>query len=82
MKRYLRSNREQEKLNTIYRCYDDVMDYVNQCYENDRHVSESAIDRIKRDYMVGAIESDLMTEEEFNQMYDDYDSGFDPNVFA
>ncbi len=82
MKRYLRTNHEQEKLNIIYRCYDDVMDYVNQCYEDDRQVSQFAIDRIKRDYMVSAVEADLMTEEEFNQMYDEYDSSVDPNAFA
>jgi hypothetical protein len=68
---------DKEKVDYVKRCQDDIMDAISDSYfdENGEYLEEnrpigSTLSEIKRDYMVVAIEDDLMTEEEFEDILD------------
>ena len=62
---------DKEKVDYVQRCYDDVLDAISDSYSED--YNEDAVNinigAIKTDWLVSAIEDDLMTEEEFNEIY-------------
>lgn len=62
---------DEEQVELVERCYDDVCDEISEYYMADdgRDVGPR-ISSIKRDWMFEAIEDDLLTEEEFDKLYD------------
>lgn len=67
---------DQEKVDYVRDCQEDIMEEINAQYfdedynlvDEDRPVGPK-LSEIKRDYLVGALEDDLMTEEEFEDIY-------------
>jgi len=64
----------QEVVDYVKECREQIIDEINRhYYSGDTDVDTpvgSTLSAIKRDYMVGAIEDDMMTEEEFEEIYD------------
>lgn len=59
-----------EKVAYVRECQDELIKAISDSYqreEDDRPVGP-ILSEIKRDYLVGAIEDDLMTEEEFEDI--------------
>ena len=69
------ANYDQEKIDYVRRCQDDMMQAISDSYVEDesgdlyQEPIGPKLSEIKRDYLVGAIEDDLMTEEEFEDIY-------------
>ena len=64
---------DKEKVDYVQKCYDDVLAAISDMYsvdDYDERVADVNIGAIKTDWLIGAIEDDLMTEEEFNEIYD------------
>lgn len=66
---------DQKKVEYVRQCQDDIMDAISKYYTDEGfdEASEnvgSNLSEIKRDWMLGAIEDDLMTEEEFEDILD------------
>ena len=62
----------QDVIDYVKECRDKIVDRISQSYyteEEDAPVGP-AVSEIKRDYMTGAIEDDMMTEEEFEEIFD------------
>lgn len=62
-----------EKVDYVKECYDEIGSLYSDYYLADNEEDESRISReinyCKKDYLVGAIEDNLMTEDEFNDIY-------------
>ena len=65
LKKYTR-----EQISYVKDCYAEVLRAIADYYSEDKEVEDINISTIKTDYLVGAIEGDLMTEDEFNYIYD------------
>lgn len=70
---------DKEKVDYVRQCQDDIMQAISDSYREDESgdLYEEPVgpklSEIKRDYLVGAIEDDLMTEEEFDEIFDALD---------
>ena len=77
-----------EKVDYVQECYDEVVKAISDSFveDEDGYLDQvpvgSTISEIKRDYLVGALEDDLMTEEEFNTIYDLIDTAAIGNAEA
>ncbi len=67
-----------KKVEYVQKCYDDVLNEFNKYYETDEDgelieypdsVYGINTNAVKNDYLLGALEDELMTEEEFNHIY-------------
>lgn len=60
------------KVDYVKECIDEITKAISDSYqrEDDDRPVGPILSEIKRDYLVGAIEDDLMTEEEFEDIYD------------
>jgi len=56
-----------EQVAYVKECQDEIGRDLADHYSEEDHIT--AISEIKRDYLVGAIEDDLMTEDEFNDIF-------------
>ena len=65
LKKYTR-----EQIRYVKDCYAEVLRAIADYYSEDKEVEGINISTIKTDYLVGAVEDDLMTEDEFNYIYD------------
>lgn len=55
----------------VRECMDDIYRDINTYYENEDDDSTGInTSSIKTDYLIGALEGDLMTEDEFNEIFD------------
>lgn len=63
---------DKEKVDYVRQCQDDIVKAISDRYlhEDDDYPIGSTLSEIKRDYLVGAIEDDLMTEDEFEDILD------------
>lgn len=63
---------DKEKVQYVKDCYAEVLRAIADYYEQDDEydITPVNVDTIKTDYLIGAIEDDLMTEDEFNYIYD------------
>lgn len=61
-----------EKVAYVRECQDEITKAISESYfrEDDDYPVGSKLSEIKRDYLVGAIEDELMTEEEFEDILD------------
>ena len=63
-----------ENVEYVKQCRDEILKAISDQYvdelENDKEVRNINLNAIKTDYMLGAIEDDMMTEEEFEKIYD------------
>lgn len=59
-----------EKVEYVRKCQDELTKAISDSYfrEDDDRPVGPILSEIKRDYLVGAIEDDLMTEEEFEDI--------------
>ena len=67
---------DKEKVDYVRECQNEIMKAISDSYfdEDDNFLEEnkpvgSVLSEIKRDYLVGAIEDDLMTEDEFEDIF-------------
>ena len=60
---------EPEKVEYVQQCMQDIMEEINNYYAEDQEVENINLSAIKTDWMLGAIEDDLMTEEEFEDIF-------------
>lgn len=63
------------KVDYVMECNEAILDAISFYYEDEEtpYPEESigpSISEIKNDYLVGAIEDDMMTEEEFNRIFE------------
>lgn len=66
------SSYSNEQIEYVKECRDEMSKEISKYYteeDTDRHVG-SKLSEIKRDYLVGAIEDELMTETEFDDIFD------------
>lgn len=63
---------DKEKVDYVRECQDEITKVISDYYAGDDDVDYTGpkLSEIKRDYLVGAIEDDLMTEEEFEDIFD------------
>lgn len=61
-----------EKVQYVKECHDEMTSEISDSYqrEDDDRPIGPTLSEIKRDYLIGAIEDDLMTEEEFDEILD------------
>lgn len=61
----------QECVDYVRECQDEIAKVISDYYteEEERPVGPE-ISQIKKDYMLGAIEDDMMTEEDFDEIFD------------
>lgn len=70
---------DEEKVAYVRECQDEIMQAISDSYREDesgdlyQEPVGPKLSEIKRDYLVGAIEDDLMTEEEFEDIFDAID---------
>lgn len=70
---------DEEKVAYVRECQDEIMQAISDSYREDesgdlyQEPVGSKLSEIKRDYLVGAIEDDMMTEEEFEAIFDALD---------
>ena len=64
------ANYDTEKINYVKQCMKDMGDEISRCYQEGSEECTPQLSSIKRDYLIGAIENDLMTEEEFEDIFD------------
>ena len=70
---------DEEKVAYVRECQDEIMQAISDSYREDEYVDlyqepvGSKLSEIKRDYLVGAIEDGMMTEEEFEAIFDALD---------
>ena len=61
-----------EQVDYVRKCYDDVLRDISDYYTNeidDPDVARINTNAIKTDWLIGAIEDDLMEEEDFEDIY-------------
>lgn len=61
-----------KKVEYVKECQDEIAKAISDSYvdEDVDHPIGPMLSEIKRDYLVGAIEDDFMTEEEFDEIFD------------
>lgn len=63
-----------EQIEYVKECQDEIGREIARFYAEEEelgdHVREIGISAIKTDYLMGAIEDELMTEEEFEEIFD------------
>lgn len=70
---------DEEKVAYVRECQDEIMQAISDSYQEDEYGDlyqepvGSKLSEIKRDYLLGAIEDDMMTEEEFEAIFDALD---------
>lgn len=65
-------NYSKEQVDYVRNCYNDVLDEISKLYEENEKDDDFigvSISGIKTDWLIGAIEDDLMEEEEFEEIY-------------
>lgn len=67
--RKLLNEYEPDKVEFVQDCYQDVIDDISDYYAGEEDARSIHTSEIKRDWLVEAIEDDLMTEDEFNDIY-------------
>lgn len=63
---------DKEKVDYVRECQDEIMKAISDRYTEDEDLdypTGEKLSDIKRDYLVGAIEDDLMTEDEFEDIF-------------
>lgn len=60
---------EPDKVEFVQDCYQAVLDDISDFYTSENDERPIQTSTIKRDYLIEAIEDDLMTEDEFNDIY-------------
>lgn len=63
---------DKEKVDYVRQCRDDIVEAISEKYQHEDgdYPVGPKLSEIKRDYLVGAIEDDLMTEDEFEDILD------------
>jgi hypothetical protein len=65
------NNYTEEQVSLVEECYEDVIEEISEWYMRDDGSDVGhQISSVKRDWMLQAIEDDLLTEEEFDKLYD------------
>lgn len=61
-----------EKVDYVRDCQDEIAKVISDYYagDDDADYTGPKLSEIQRDYLLGAIEDDLMTEEEFEDIFD------------
>lgn len=62
-------NYSPEQVEYVQECQDEISKAISKYYELEDESVGPRLSEIKRDYLVGAIEDDLMTEEEFDDIF-------------
>lgn len=64
---------DKDKVDFVTKCHDEVNKELSKRYSDDEldneAISVTTISGIKTDYLIEAIEDDIMTEEEFNEIF-------------